>query len=295
MLLCLGLWVGCAPAQAGSEIIARSGGYRLTEQDIQHGIMFAEVQAGVDFSDDDADSLREDFIAWFNSDPATAAESFAGVTNNYLRNRTKFSQTDLAIMRYNYWAVLAKKSETFHDFKTEPWSRLILQLNPVLVRSHGMIITQRDVDWLFNSQDFIAQIAGVEPPSQEDRDRYARRLASRFSSMSDQERENLRRSQSRLAAVHMCMDGTVRTKAAMVAYIRDNVQSTDDLARVARQIEDDSQYQAKYNVASKTEKLNAIGRTIQITRETSAINDAVRRSLSNSQVPQRAYPGGSPY
>jgi len=232
-------------------------------------------------------------MTWFQKDPAKQAETFDAVAK-FLRNRNSRNQMDLAVMRYKFWFVLGQKSEVFDAFKNEPWARMVLRYNPILVNSDGMIITQRDVDWQFNSDAFVAGIAGVAPPTQADKDRFVASLPSRFASMPAEERENLRMSQARLASVHLSIDGTIKTKAAVESYIRTNVRSSEDVFRVARQVENDSQYRAKYDLAGRAEKINAIRNAQQVNRQITAINGAVRNVMKNSKLPQYRYPGGPP-
>ena len=97
--------------------------------------------------------------------------------------------------------------------------------NPVLATSGGMIITQRDVDWQFASDAMVAEIAGVTPPTQADKDIFVRSLPAKFASMPKEQQEYLRTSQVRLADVHMNIDGTIKTRAAFEADIRRNVHS----------------------------------------------------------------------
>jgi len=112
--------------------------------------------------------------------------------------------------------------------------------------------------------------------------------------MPAEERERLRMSQARLASVHLSIDGTIRTKAAVESYIKTNVHSSEDVFRVARQVETDCQYRAKYDLASKAEKINAIAHAQQVSRQIIGMGNAVRNVMKNSRLPQYRYPGGPP-
>jgi len=300
VILSLNLWAGSLLAQTGapqpspeSTIVVTAGEYQLTEQMLQRALLLAQILAGEDFSSADAASLRADLITWFQRDPADQAEDY-NATAKFLRNRNSHNQVDLAVVRYKFWFVLGQKSEVFDGFKNSPMGKMVLQYNPVLVNSDGMIITQRDVDWQLNSDAFVAQIAGVAPPTQADKDRFVASLPSRFASMPAEERERLRMSQARLASVHLSIDGTIRTKAAVESYIKTNVHSSEDVFRVARQVETDCQYRAKYDLASKAEKINAIAHAQQVSRQIIGMGNAVRNVMKNSRLPQYRYPGGPP-
>jgi len=256
-------------------VVATSGEHQLTDQQLNLAVVYAQVQAGTGFSAEDAATLKADTIAWFKKNPE--GDLFIGVTNSF-KNRNLSSDFDVGAIRYIYWDQFGKHPESLDVFKTEPWYGVILKYNPILVQAEGMVITQRDVDWLFYANGFVAEIAGVAPPSDADKERFASTLPSRFASMSAEEREQLRGSQLRLAKVLMCMQGTaIKTRAAIESYIRANVHTSEDVARVARQVENDSQPRQLYDRASIAEMSNALSASQQalgtITRQGAALGN----------------------
>jgi hypothetical protein len=255
---------------------------------LQQALLHAQILASADFSSADTASLRADLITSFQKDPAKEVKEYDALAK-FQRSSVLYST-----LRYKYWAALAQNPQLLPGFENSEVGRMVLKYNPILVNSDGMIITKRDVDWQFEADTFVAGIAGVAPPTQADKDRFVQSLPARFASMPAAERENLRRSQSRLGSVHLSIDGTIKTKAAVESYIRTNVHSSEDVFRVAREVENDSLYGAKYDVAGKAEKISAIRHAQQVNRQIIGMGNAVRNTLRHSQLPQYKYPGGPP-
>jgi hypothetical protein len=103
---------------------------------------------------------------------------------------------------------------------------MVLKYNPVLVSFGEMIVTKNDVDCLFYSDTMVAKAAGVAASTEADKDRFVKNLPSHFASMPTELKEDLRQAEIRLAQFDMVYDGTVKTRAAMLADIRKNVHSS---------------------------------------------------------------------
>jgi hypothetical protein len=307
-ILCLGILVGslvavkgvCQPSQA-SPIIGRAGNYQLTEQMLQQAFLYEQIQAGAAFSPPDAAALRADLIATFQREPAKQTQQYEAVAKFLRANNLRNSYVDYAVMRYKQWYALGRDQQAFRDFRNSPFGRMVLKYNPVLVNSDGMIVTQRDVDWQFASDALVAEIAGVAPPTQADKDQFVRSLPSHFASMPKEQQEYLRASQVRLANIHMDIDGTIKTRAAVEADIRQNVHSPADVSREARQIENDSQYGAKYYQLNHAEMTSAFFQAQSVNRQIQGLGRASQGVMKNSALPlllpngQAPPPGSGPH
>jgi hypothetical protein len=146
---------------------------------------------------------------------------------------------DLALLRYRVWQSYGGQQRV-RKFQSYPFGRMVLKYNPVLVNSGGMIVTKNDVDCLFYSDTMVAKAAGVAPPTEADKDQFVRDLPSQFASMPTKLKEYLRQAEIRLAQFDMVYDGTVKTRAAVLADIRKHVHSFADVWREARQVENDA-------------------------------------------------------
>jgi hypothetical protein len=126
-----------------------------------------------------------------------------------------------------------------------------------------MIVTKTDVDCQFYAADLVAEIAGVAPPTQAEKDRLVRDLPSQFGSLRT-EQQHLTRAELRLANLRMAYDSIVKTRAAVIADIRKRVHSAEDVSRESRRIENDVQYGSKYHHLYRTGGLDAIARASRV-------------------------------
>jgi hypothetical protein len=282
----------CQPTQA-STVVASAGGYRLTEPMLQQAFLYGRIQAGATFSPPDAAALRADLIAYFQREPARQTQEYEAVAKFLRANNLKNSFVDYAVMRYKQWYALGQNPQAFRAFQDSPFGRIVLKYNPILVNSGGMIITQRDVDWQFASDALVAQIAGVAPPTQADKDEFVWTLPSKFASMQKEQQEYLRAAQVRLANIHMDIDGTIKTRAAFEADIRKNVHSSAEVSREARQIENDSLYGAKYYQLNHAEMTSAFFQAQAVNRQIQGLGRASQGVMSHSALPQ-LLPNGQP-
>jgi hypothetical protein len=244
-ILLLGLWAGAVPAQTaggtpppGPPFVVASGGYRLTEAMLGDVLRFGQILAAADFSPTDAAALRSDLIAYFQKEPAKQIAAYQSVAQ-VLRRLGRPSWLTLALLRYGQWQSYGD-AQRFRRFQSYPFGRMVLKYNPVLVSSGGMVVTGNDVDCLFYSNAMVAKAAGVAGPAPADKNRFVENLPSHFASMPAGLKEDLRQAEIRLARFAMVYDGTVKTRAAVLADIRKNVHASADVWREARQVESDA-------------------------------------------------------
>lgn len=291
-ILCLCAWAGSLAAQTGtrkqspaSAVVAGSGGYQLTKQMIAQAIRFGQILAGADFSPSDAAALRGDLIATFQNEPAKQMEAYDAIPKT-LRETPgrKPSWLDLALVRYKVWQWYGENQQAFHDFQGYPFGRMVLKYNPVLVNADGMIVTKTDVDCQFYADILVAKAAGVAPPTQTDQDRFVRDLPSQFASLPREEQEYLRRSELRLVNLRLVHDGTVKTRAAVVADIRKSVRSPEDVWREARQVENDAQYGSKYYQLYRAEVLAAVANANRVNARVLGLGAASRSIMRSGDI-----------
>jgi len=145
-------------------VVARSGGYELTEQMIEQALRFGEFLAGATFSPSDAAVLKADLIATFQKEPAKQMESYAAVAKS-LREAPGLSRSPswlaAAIDRYKVWQWYAENPQDFRGFQSYPFGRMVLKYNPVVVNSGGMIVTRADIECQFYSDALVAKAANA--------------------------------------------------------------------------------------------------------------------------------------
>lgn len=249
---------------------------------IEQALRFGQILAGADFSASDATVLKGDLTATFEKEPAKQIDAYESVVKA-LRKALgrKPSWLDLALVRYKVWQGYAADPRAFGDFQSYPFGKMVLKYNPVLVNSDGMIVTKTDVDCQFYADDLVAEIAGVAPPSQAEKDRLARDLPSQFASLPREQQEHLTRAELRLVNLRMVYDGTVKTHAVVVADIKKRVHSSEDVRRVARQVENDAQYGSKYHQLYRAEALAAVAHANRVNAQILGLGTAVRSMVNN--------------
>lgn len=253
IVLLLALCPGPLPAQGGSDrpgadrpspgaaVVVSSGGRRLTEAMLDEARRYGQILAAAEFSAADAAALRAALIASFLKQPAQQAAAYDSV-GTMLRQRLPGgapSWLDLALLRYAQWQSYGQ-AQRFADFSGTPLGRMVLKYNPVLVHSGGAIVTRDNVDCRFYADTMVARAAALAPPTAADKDRFARTLAAHFAAMPAQRKTYLTQAEIRLARLVLVYDGDGGTRAAVLADIRKEVHAPADVARAARQVENDA-------------------------------------------------------
>jgi hypothetical protein len=112
--------------------------------------------------------------------------------------------------------------------------------------------------------------------------------------MPKEQQEYLRGSQLRFADVHMAIDGTIKTRAAVEADIRKNVHSSRDVWREARQLENDSApFSGKYSQLHRSEMTAALHEAQRVNNAILGIGRANENVMRQSQLPA-LLPNGAP-
>jgi hypothetical protein len=273
------------PTSPASEIVATAGRYQLTEQMIDRAVRFGEILAGTDFSASDAAALRSQLVAYFQREPAKQMEAYQSVAKALPETPgRKPSWLDLALLRYKVWQGYAQSQQDFRNFQSYLFGKMVLKYNPALVNSGGMIITKTDVDCQFYANTLVAKAAGVAPPTQTDKDRFVGSLPSQFSSWPREQQENLARAELRLVNLVQVHDGTIKTRAIVDTDIRKNVHSSEDVRRVARQVESDAEYGARYYQLYRAEALNAITNANRVNLDVMGLGRAGRSTTKSGDI-----------
>ena len=292
-ILCLVVLTGQLTAQTdtrhrappASRIVARAGEYQLTEPMIERALRFGEVLAGSDFSPSDASRLRNDLIAYFQREPAKQMEAYQSVAKALPETPgRKPSWLDLALVRYQVWQGYAENQQDFRSFQSYPFGKMVLKYNPALANSGGMIVTKTDVDCQFYADTVVAKAAGVAPPTETDKDRLVRSLASGFASWPRDRQEYLARAELRLVNLVQVHDGTIKTRAIVDADIRKNVHSSGDVWREARQGENEAEYGARYYQLYRAEAWNAFANANRVNLDVMGLGRAGRSTAKGADI-----------
>jgi len=267
-----------------AQVVAKSGGYQLTEEMIQQALRFGQILAGAGFSPSDAAALRRQLIDYFPTDTAKQMEGYASVAKTLRESiPAKPSWMDLAMVRYKVWQGYGENPQAFREFQSVPFGKMVLKYNPVLVNSGGIVVTKTDVDCQFYADTLVGQAASVAPPAQAEKDRFTQSIASRFASLPKDQQEHLRRAELRLWSLRTVYEGSIRTRAVMLADIQRNVHSSADVGREARQLENDTEHDGKYWQSYLSEGMSAIFNAGRVNGDLIWLGGEMERTSRNQQ------------
>jgi hypothetical protein len=252
---------------------------------LDRALRFGQILAGADFSPSDVAALRSGLISYFPKDTAKQVEGYESVAKALPETPgRKPTWLDLALLRYKVWQAYAENQENFRDFQNVPFGKMVLKYNPVLVNSGGVIVTKTDVDCQFYADALIAKAAGVAPPTDAEKERFVRNLPSQFASLSNEQKDYLRRAELRLVNLVQVHDGSIKTRVVVDADIRKNVHSSADVSREARQVENDAQYGSKYYKLFEAEELNALGNATLVNLDVLGLGRAGRSTMKSGDI-----------
>lgn len=139
------------------------------------------------------------------------------------------------------------------------WVATVKRHNLPIASAGGVVITNRQLDALFVSNDWVAQAADLPVSTPESRASFARALAGRFASMTQVERLQLALADLRWDALREVLNFGLKDKA--VEIVHQNVHGPNDVALGARHLEN-AALQFEQGMAQFNKQMSA--RTIAI-------------------------------
>jgi hypothetical protein len=115
------------------------------------------------------------------------------------------------------------------------WVATVQRHNSPVAAMGGLAVTNRQLDALFVSNDWVAQAANLPPSTEEGRAAFARELPPRFAAMTQAERLQLALADLRWDALRGVIGFGLQAKA--VEIVHQNVHGSHDVAMGARHLE----------------------------------------------------------
>jgi len=115
------------------------------------------------------------------------------------------------------------------------WVATVKRHDLPIAAAGGVVVTNRQLDALFVSNDWVAQAASLSVSTPESRAAFARTVAVRFASMTQVERLQLALADLRWDALREVLNFGLKDKAVQIA--RQNVHGPNDIAMGARHLE----------------------------------------------------------
>jgi hypothetical protein len=116
------------------------------------------------------------------------------------------------------------------------WVATVRRHNSPVASIGGIVVTNRQLDALFVSNDWAARAANLPPSTPESRAAFAQALPRRFNAISQTERQQLALADLRWYALRAAINFGLQSKA--VEIVHQNVHGPGDIAPAARYLED---------------------------------------------------------
>jgi hypothetical protein len=119
---------------------------------------------------------------------------------------------------------------------TARWIATVRRHDVPLVSADGIVVTNRQIDALFVSNDWVAKAANLPPSTPESRAAFTQSLPGKFASLSQAERQQLAVADLRWDALRGVLQFGLEDKAVSIVHM--NVHGPADVGMGARHLED---------------------------------------------------------
>ena len=119
---------------------------------------------------------------------------------------------------------------------TTRWVATVRRHDFPIVSAGGVVVTNRQIDALFVSNDWVAKVSNLPLSTSESRAAFTRSLPGRFASLPQVERQQLAVADLRWDALRGVLNFGLQDKAISIAHI--NVHGPADVGKGARHLED---------------------------------------------------------
>jgi hypothetical protein len=280
-----------APPGAGTEVLARAGGYTLTGQMFADLKDYGQLLAGESFPAADVAALREGAIRNFQKNPDAETKGYQRIADKLTRQGMRSGGVLLStvvLARYRCWHEFVQEPQAFAPFEKDVLGQTIARHNPVLYFGPKAIVTRLDAESQLYTEALVAQVAGVAGPTPSDKERRLRELPSRVASLPAQQQEDLEYGELRLANLRGQYEDSVQAHAVIVEDIRRSVHSPVDVWRVARQMEDEgSRPTGRYAQLWRNDKLASIQHAVQFNLRLTVMENALRERGHTTNINTR--------
>lgn len=214
--------------------VATAGGYTLTDQDIQKVLAVDGLAIETPLSPAELQEARDNIVDEFKRDPA-AFEKSKPLDEKLAEIALHGSQSDrtqVGILLYSSW---------MHASPSDPlvarWVAIVKRHNPPIVEGDGFVVTGRQMDAIFASNDWVARTAGQPVSTPESRAAYIRMIKSAFPSLPRVAKEALANADQRWLALQDPILDHSDLHATAVSEVHQHVHGPKDVAKEARTLE----------------------------------------------------------
>lgn len=259
-----------------TNVVSRVDDNVLTEQDIQNTMTIDGIVLATPLSPAEKQQARQNIIAEFNKDPAafTKSKPLAQKMLTVIRNGSELERRELSVALWCRW-----NGASSSDPLVARWVEMMRRHNPPIVSSGDLVVTQRQIDALFASNDWVAQTVGLPTSTPQSRAAYAAQVRHSFASLPAPAKEALAHADLRWFALQDPILDHTDLHAKAVSLVRKNVHSLADVPKEARSLENDGlQFHAAINqFAQNMARIGGVG-TVGAT-QAEGINFATRKFM----------------
>jgi hypothetical protein len=169
------------------------------------------------------------------------------------------------------------------DPATAVWLAMVKRHSPSIVVSGNLVVTHRQLDAMFASDDWVAQAAGLPTSTPATRAAYAAALPAKFAAMPLVEKQRFALADQRWAALLSPILDHSDLRAKAVSIVHQNVHGPADVATQARSLENDG-IEFHVEIAQFMQHMAQVsGVGYQGTTNANAINFASRKFLGEGR------------
>ena len=261
-------------AQTAESAVTTAGNQRLTATNVNDLVELIEFLIGGKISPDEKRAMTQFAIQEFHKDPATEANGYRDLNLTIQKLRRMQNPVERARLRQKLWPTVyfgakEKKLAVLLDV-LQRHSRVLAE-DP----ASKTLVTSHDVEALFASNDFVAQLAGRPSLSREQKPDLVARLPKIYSALSAQQKEFLRYGDLRWTALRTVWPRlSEQRRQGLAAVMKETVKNPQQVPEAARVLE---------TRAMMIDFQMYISRTTAEFGEESLVKSAVLDALSNGK------------
>ena len=218
---------------AAKEVGAGTPGNPLTTQGFEDiAVIDASVlETPLDATEQNA--ARETLVAQYHRNPQafTKGLEIEHKVAEVLRHGTLNEQMQARTIAWLGWVELAPSNTL-----TTRWLATVKRHDVPIVSANGIVVTNRQIDALFVSDDWVAKAAGLPLSTPETRAAFVQSLPGKFAALSQAERQQVAIADLRWDALRGVIGFGMQDKAVRIVHT--NVHGPADVGKGARYLED---------------------------------------------------------
>lgn len=216
-----------------SQVLARSGTYVFTQQNLEDVRLIDACVLDTPLSPAEEQETRENILGQFRGNPAAFAKNLPQ-TQKYAQILRTGSQTERLMLSTVLWSRWIAATS---DPTVARWVAIVKRHSPAIVASGNLVVTGRQIDAMFASNDWVAQTAGLPVSTPASRAAYAKALPAKFAAMTPAEKQQLVFADQRWAMLQEPILDHSDLRAKAVSLVHSNVHGPGDIPAEARSLE----------------------------------------------------------